>query len=205
MLVSDGYGSSFIHFLNKTDGTYIEGLSFGGKGNATSPIQFNTPHAVSLDSAYSKKYNFPVFAVSDRSNNRIVWMDMKGNVLNYNLPLPQHHYHATYISRLPMVLRLFLPRSQVFQFDCDAFTKTFLRPPSPRRRLKLLNYSVIKGINILMMQYGSRTVMSSCVVGVVPRILVWDQRWELYHIGKEFNVCVSDKYIIISMQKYHIK
>ena len=100
MLVSDGYGSSFIHFLNKTDGTYIEGLSFGGKGNATSPIQFNTPHAVSLDSAYSKKYNFPVFAVSDRSNNRIVWMDMKGNVLNIQstlttAPLPCNVHFST--------------------------------------------------------------------------------------------------------------
>ena len=29
--------------------------------------------------------------------------------------------------------------------------------------------------------------------------------WERGGIGKEFNVCVCDKYIIISMQKYHIK
>ena len=50
LLVADGYGSSYIHFLNKTTGAFLEGRSFGGKGNATSPrVQFDTPHSVSLE------------------------------------------------------------------------------------------------------------------------------------------------------------
>jgi hypothetical protein len=83
LLLADGYGSSYIHFLNKTDGTFIEGMSFGGLGNATSPnVQFHTPHSVSLDHQYSAKYGCPVFAVSDRSNNRIVWVNTSGHVFN---------------------------------------------------------------------------------------------------------------------------
>ena len=31
LLVTDGYGSSYIHVLNKTDGAYVPGMSFGGR------------------------------------------------------------------------------------------------------------------------------------------------------------------------------
>ena len=76
LLVADGYGSSFIHFLNKTNGKFLEGMSFGGKGNATSPrVQFNTPHSVSLETRkLASAASQPVFIVSDRSNNRFVWV-----------------------------------------------------------------------------------------------------------------------------------
>lgn len=83
LLIADGYGSSFIHFLNKTTGEFLEGWSFGGKGNATSPhVQFNTPHSVSLEpqSAWLDS-STPVFVVSDRSNNRLVRVLADGTFL----------------------------------------------------------------------------------------------------------------------------
>ena len=30
LLVTDGYGSSYVHVLNKTTGAYIPGMTFGG-------------------------------------------------------------------------------------------------------------------------------------------------------------------------------
>eukprot|EP00927_Polykrikos_kofoidii_P062127 TRINITY_DN56942_c0_g1_i1.p1 TRINITY_DN56942_c0_g1~~TRINITY_DN56942_c0_g1_i1.p1 ORF type:complete len:424 (+),score=62.33 TRINITY_DN56942_c0_g1_i1:85-1356(+) len=77
LVVADGYGSSFVHLLNKTTGAYLEGRSFGGKGNSTKdPVRFNTPHGIALDP------RFPgAFAISDRSNNRLVWVDIDGHII----------------------------------------------------------------------------------------------------------------------------
>jgi hypothetical protein len=86
LLVADGYGSSWIHTLNKTTGDYIEGKSFGGRGSTTQPI-FSLPHSISLDheqdensSATAPAYNGgPIFIVSDRSDNRLVWVTTDGD------------------------------------------------------------------------------------------------------------------------------
>jgi len=73
LLLADGYGSSYVHALNKTTGEYIEGKTFGGKGNTSSdPIRFNTPHGINID----EDQQFIV--VSDRSNNRIVFLNYEG-------------------------------------------------------------------------------------------------------------------------------
>ena len=87
LLVADGYGSSFVHLINKLTGKYIEGRSFGGKGNTTEPIRFNTPHGIKVD----KDNNFIV--VSDRTNNRVVWLTfdfkyVRSKTLTEGLALP---------------------------------------------------------------------------------------------------------------------
>ena len=77
LLVADGYGSSFIHVLNKTTGEYLEGRSFGGLGNTTSPLRFHTPHGINVDPRVlpprGAPAGTPVFVVSDRSNGRLIW------------------------------------------------------------------------------------------------------------------------------------
>lgn len=73
LLVADGYGSSFIHALNKTSGAYLENRTFGGLGNTTKPLRFNTPHAISIDARMPG-----TFVVSDRSNSRLVWVTAEG-------------------------------------------------------------------------------------------------------------------------------
>jgi hypothetical protein len=81
LLVADGYGSSWIHALNKTTGDYLEGKSFGGFGNSTNPVKFDTPHSISLDfSSFQKDSGQPTrFIVSDRSNNRLVYVTADGD------------------------------------------------------------------------------------------------------------------------------
>ena len=107
LLVADGYGSSFVHSINKTTGEYIEGKSFGGKGNTTSdPIRFNTPHGIKID------VEKELIIISDRSNNRIVWVDydfkyVRSKTLHEGLALPcnEHlHYEKStdeYVSIVP--------------------------------------------------------------------------------------------------------
>merc|ERR1712232_1000324 len=74
LLVADGYGSSFIHAFNKKTGQYMEGKTFGGKGASTSdPIKFNTPHGINVDPRRPG-----TLVVSDRSNNRLVWITPEG-------------------------------------------------------------------------------------------------------------------------------
>lgn len=63
LLVTDGYGSSYVHVLNKTDGAFIPGMSFGG-----SPL-FACPHKITVDEV-SKKV-----VICDRSHHRRVWLD----------------------------------------------------------------------------------------------------------------------------------
>jgi len=69
--VGDGYGSSFIHELNITDGSY-SGLTFGGHGNDTLPQQFNCPHGVGWDDVNEQ------LVVSDRGNNRLQYVEEDG-------------------------------------------------------------------------------------------------------------------------------
>jgi hypothetical protein len=77
LLVADGYGSSFIHSLDKLTGKFIENRTFGGKGNTTMPVRFNTPHGINQDMRRPGS-----FVVSDRSNSRLVWIDHNGNFLD---------------------------------------------------------------------------------------------------------------------------
>ena len=48
--MTDGYGSSFVHVLNKTDGAYVPGMSFGGKPT------FSCPHKITVDEVYLHVY-----------------------------------------------------------------------------------------------------------------------------------------------------
>lgn len=90
LLLADGYGSSWVHQLDKHTGRYL-GRSFGGIGNATSdPVKFNTPHGINVDPrrpptssglATTMAGGGPAFAVSDRSNNRLAWVDADGKYL----------------------------------------------------------------------------------------------------------------------------
>ena len=86
LLVVDGYGSSWAHWFNKTTGAYIPGHSFGGPaGNSTSPLRFHTPHGINID----PRYPATTFAVSDRSNSRIVWIKADGTfVASYSTAAP---------------------------------------------------------------------------------------------------------------------
>ena len=78
LLVADGYGSSFVHAFNKTNGQFLEGRSFGGKGNSTSPLRFNTPHGINEDARRPG-----LLVVSDRSNNRLVWITPDGKYVDH--------------------------------------------------------------------------------------------------------------------------
>jgi len=68
LLVTDGYGSSYVHVLNKTTGAYIPGMTFGG-----SPT-FACPHKITLDEDAKK------IVICDRSHQRRVWLDYDLNV-----------------------------------------------------------------------------------------------------------------------------
>merc|ERR1719247_348924 len=77
LLVADGYGSSFVHTLDKYTGEFLEGRSFGGgRSNGTSPLQFNTPHGIYEDPRIPGS-----LVVSDRSNSRLVWVTASGEFL----------------------------------------------------------------------------------------------------------------------------
>jgi len=93
LLVTDGYGSSYVHVLNKTTGAYIPGMSFGG-----SPT-FATPHKITVDEDAKK------IVICDRSHHRRVWLDYDLNVSTLiaqsvgdndaSLKFPcQSHYHT---------------------------------------------------------------------------------------------------------------
>jgi hypothetical protein len=84
--VTDGYGAGFIHDFDLSTGKYTN-TTFGGKGNSTNPPTFHTPHGLNFD----PRHNLTV--VSDRANNRLVWVDSHGTfqrqvVLGANLSLP---------------------------------------------------------------------------------------------------------------------
>lgn len=85
LLVADGYGSSFVHVLNKSTGEFLESRTFGGKGNTTDPLRFDTPHGINVDPSRPG-----TFVVSDRSNNRLVWFTAEGEFVHTapSVPLP---------------------------------------------------------------------------------------------------------------------
>eukprot|EP00730_Choanoeca_flexa_P007334 TRINITY_DN12315_c0_g3_i1.p2 TRINITY_DN12315_c0_g3~~TRINITY_DN12315_c0_g3_i1.p2 ORF type:complete len:344 (+),score=47.72 TRINITY_DN12315_c0_g3_i1:2142-3173(+) len=79
VFVTDGYGSAYIHDFSLATGRYTN-HTFGGKGHADNPPKFNTPHGINFD----PRHNMTV--ISDRANNRLVWVDEKGN-FQRQLPL----------------------------------------------------------------------------------------------------------------------
>lgn len=82
LLVADGYGSAWIHALNKTTGTFIEGRSFGGRGSSNVEPKFSLPHSISLDhDREAAQVDKPLFIVSDRSNNRLIWVTQDGDFI----------------------------------------------------------------------------------------------------------------------------
>jgi len=73
LLVEDGYGRSFVHKFNKTNGKYL-GESFGGQGDShTDPIKLHTPHGIN-----NVPKNPNLFILCDRSNHRLLHLDADG-------------------------------------------------------------------------------------------------------------------------------
>jgi len=79
LLVADGYGSSYIHLLDKITGKYL-GKSWGGPGNSNFPLKLSVPHGINVDERAGT--SFPIFVISDRSNHRLVWADAVGNYIS---------------------------------------------------------------------------------------------------------------------------
>jgi hypothetical protein len=69
--VVDGYGRDFIHRFDKA-GRYLD--TFGGQGE---PWNFKQCHKIALDS----RFNPPRLLCTDRLNDRLIHMDLKGHVL----------------------------------------------------------------------------------------------------------------------------
>lgn len=70
LLVTDGYGSSYVHVLNKTSGAYVPGMTFGGHSI------FACPHKITVDEDAKK------IVICDREHHRRVWLDYDLNVSN---------------------------------------------------------------------------------------------------------------------------
>ncbi|MEH6592809.1 MAG: hypothetical protein V7746_21255 [Halioglobus sp.] len=71
IFVTDGYGSSRIHEFDQ-QGHYVR--SIAGK---SAPYNFSTAHKVIVDRRFSPER----LLVTDRENNRLVWLDFEGNLL----------------------------------------------------------------------------------------------------------------------------
>lgn len=71
LYVSDGYASDYIHRFDKS-GRYLE--SFGGK---EAPYHFNMLHKLALDDRFQP----PRLIASDRVNNRVVHLSLRGEFL----------------------------------------------------------------------------------------------------------------------------
>ncbi|MGN6552483.1 MAG: hypothetical protein ACTHLW_01960 [Verrucomicrobiota bacterium] len=69
LLVADGYGSSMIHALRKSDGVYA-GKSWGGKGAEHGEL--NCPHAITFDPRRQ------LLLTCDRSNKRMEYTTANG-------------------------------------------------------------------------------------------------------------------------------
>jgi len=80
LLVADGYGSSFIHMLDKNTGKYL-GKSWGGKGDSNDPVKLTIPHGINLDLSWDSGNSEPAFVISDRSNHRLVWTSADGKFM----------------------------------------------------------------------------------------------------------------------------
>jgi hypothetical protein len=77
LLVADGYGSSYVHKLDKNTGAFLEGQSFGGKGATLDPLELSCPHGINLDPTRPG-----TFRVSDRANHRFVWVTPEGKAVD---------------------------------------------------------------------------------------------------------------------------
>lgn len=71
IFVVDGYGTSRIHEFDQK-GQYVQSL--GGKD---APYNFNTAHKIAID----RRTEPERLLVTDRENNRLVWLDFDGNIL----------------------------------------------------------------------------------------------------------------------------
>jgi hypothetical protein len=78
--VTDGYGQGFIHELAASNGVYMN-VSFGGKGDSSSPPRFNTPHGLNFDPRRG------LVVISDRANSRLVYVNDDGS-FNSSTPMP---------------------------------------------------------------------------------------------------------------------
>jgi len=80
LLLSDGYGSSFVHQIDKNTGKYLN-FSVGGKGFSSHPLKMNCPHNIAVDPRPRTGYDWSI-VITDRANNRIVWTDPAGNLID---------------------------------------------------------------------------------------------------------------------------
>ena len=76
LLVADGYGSSFVHEVDKDTGAYL-GKTYGGIGRAGNTngehVRFDCNHGMN----YDKSRNLVVF--TDRANSRLVYTKPNGD------------------------------------------------------------------------------------------------------------------------------
>jgi len=128
--VTDGYGLDYIHRFDRS-GRYI--ASFGGKGP---PWNFNTCHKIAMDTRFK-----PVrLLCTDRRNNRLVHMDLNGNVLGVfatglRLPSALSIYHdelavAELDGRVTILDKNGKTVATIGQNDNADQTKTNKAPPS---------------------------------------------------------------------------
>jgi hypothetical protein len=80
LLLSDGYGSSWVHQIDKYSGKYLN-VSFGGKGFSSKPLKMNCPHNIAVEPRPRAGYDWSI-VITDRANSRIVWTDPAGNVID---------------------------------------------------------------------------------------------------------------------------
>ena len=71
IFAADGYASSLIHVFD-SQGRYLR--SVGGK---QAPYHFTTAHKVLVD----KRFDPQRLLVTDRENDRLVWLDFEGNIV----------------------------------------------------------------------------------------------------------------------------
>jgi hypothetical protein len=74
LFVADGYGSSFVHVVDRRNGQYT-GTSWGGKGNTASaadPTRFDCNHGMGYDAQRG------LLVFTDRANSRLVYTDPTG-------------------------------------------------------------------------------------------------------------------------------
>lgn len=75
LLVADGYGSSFVHTVDRRTGRYT-GMSYGGKGDTASPslpARFDCNHGMGYDPARG------LVVYADRANHRLVYTEQDGS------------------------------------------------------------------------------------------------------------------------------
>ncbi len=91
LYVADGYGQSWIHVYDATDGKYLE--SFGGRG--TEPHHLNQPHGISIDA----RGGTPLLQISDRINVRVVNFTLGGKLLGEALTRADLRFPCTTLHR----------------------------------------------------------------------------------------------------------